>query len=115
MSGACGGPTLASDTYGKTLSTMDSLRDTLRDEHTCLLQATFIISLPSRTPLCAHPPPPPPPALSSRCIPSARAQLLAACRPGCTIPRQSLYCIATALRMRCPPRLTRDCTSLTCI
>jgi len=38
MSGACGGPTLASDTYGKTLSTMDSLRDTLRDEHTCLLQ-----------------------------------------------------------------------------
>ncbi len=64
MSGACGGPTLASDTYGKTLSTMDSLRDTLRDEHTCLLQAPFTIPPPSRTPLCA-----PSPALPCSAIP----------------------------------------------
>ncbi len=46
MSGACGTPALASDTYGKTLATMDSLRDTLRDEHTCLLQVPTWHMLP---------------------------------------------------------------------
>ena len=116
MSGACGGPTLASDTYGKTLSTMDSLRDTLRDEHTCLLQATFIFSPPSRTPLCAPSPPPPPPL----CHPAAPHWLVRSFSQHAALAARFrdnhfLYCIATALRMRCPPRLTRDCTSLTCI
>lgn len=40
------GGTLDNDRHTEALSAMDSLRDTLRDEHTCLLQA--------------KPPPPPP-------------------------------------------------------
>lgn len=59
--GAAGGPTLASNTYSRTLTTMDSLRDTLRDEHTCLLQVPPPLSYqaylsPSCLRTCTHAP-----------------------------------------------------------
>lgn len=59
--GATGGPTLASNTYSRTLTTMDSLRDTLRDEHTCLLQVPPPHAPPlplltfAHSPICAPP------------------------------------------------------------